>query len=273
MWGIMDNNNIIFLGTAGDSIIYGKQYRSSGGIIFKLSGIQLHLDPGPGALVRASQFKINIRETTGILISSPSVLRSNDINALIGGMTYDGLDHKGVVVGLFLSIQDSENSSIIRSESFSFVEKVISLKPDQKVGINNIDILAKKSFGDLNSINFKIYSPEFVIGYISESIYDSKLIEDFSDVDILIVNCKNPESVKSSKSLNTLDVIKLVEGIKPSLTVITGFGIKMLESDPIIEARKIQKTTGHQTIAAKDGLVLNPGSYATKSRQSRLGNF
>ena len=35
----------------------------------------------------------------------------------------------------------------------------------------------------------------------------------------------------------------------------------MLKADPLNEAREIQRVTGVQTIAAKDGLLISPESY------------
>ncbi len=266
-------NNIIFLGTAGDSIIYGKQYRGSGGIIIKTPNTQLHLDPGPGSLVRAAQMKINIRETTGILVSNTTILKSNDLNALINGMTYSGLDHKGVIIADKKVIEgDEENPPLINRECLSFVEKAIGLEVGKKAAINDIEVHAVKTFGT-ESVGFKIITPNYVIGYTSDTEYRAELAEEFKDINIFIVNCKNPEGVKEKGTLNTLDVIKLVEKIKPDLTILTGFGIKMLEHDPINEARKIQKTTSHQTMAAKDGLIINPNSYSAFNKQSRLKSY
>ena len=266
-------NNIIFLGTAGDSITFGKQYRASGGIIIKIDDTQLHIDPGPGTLVRAVQMKINVRETTGILVSNDSILRSNDLNALISGMTYQGLDHKGVIVTQKRIIEgDDETTPLIKRECLSFVEKAIGLEVGKKVGINDCEVHATKTFGT-DSVGFKIITPDCVIGYTSDTEFRAELIDEFEDVNILIINCKNPEILKEKYSLNTLDVIKILEKIKPNLTVITGFGIKMLEHDPINEARKIQKATGCQVMAAKDGLTINPLSYSARSKQKRLHKF
>ena len=44
----------------------------------------------------------------------------------------------------------------------------------------------------------------------------------------------------------------------------------MLKADPLYEAREIQKKTGVQIIAAKDGMVVNPISYAAGLRQRTL---
>ena len=266
-------NNIIFLGTAGDSITFGKQFRASGGIVINTDNTQLHIDPGPGTLVRAAQMKVNIRETTGILVSNNSILRSNDLNAVISGMTYAGLDHKGVVVTQKRIIEgDDETNPLITHECLSFVEKAIGLEVGKKVGINECEIHATKTF-KTDSIGFKIITPDYIIGYTSDTEFKTELINEFEDVNILIVNCKNPESIKETGSLNTTDVISIIEKIKPDVTVLTGFGIKMLEQDPINEARKIQKATGCQTMAAKDGLTINPTSYSAKSKQKRLRVF
>ena len=48
-------NKITFLGTGGDAFVIGKQIRASGGIILQAEGLQFHIDPGPGALVKAAE--------------------------------------------------------------------------------------------------------------------------------------------------------------------------------------------------------------------------
>ena len=66
------------------------------------------------------QTKVNVRETTGILVSNYSILRSNDLNALISGMTYSGLDHKGVIAAHTTIIKGSETlRPLIREECSS----------------------------------------------------------------------------------------------------------------------------------------------------------
>jgi ribonuclease BN (tRNA processing enzyme) len=266
-------NDIIFLGTAGDSKLFGKQYRASGGIVIVTNNTQLHIDPGPGSLVRAVQMKVNVRETTGILVSNNTILKSSDVNALISGMTYEGLDHKGVVVAQRNVIEGNEDDHpTITRECLSYVEKAIGLEVGQKVGINDTEVLATKTFGT-ESIGFRITCPDFIIGYTSDTEYRAELASSFENVNVLIVNCKNPESIKEKSSMNTTDIISLVEKVKPSLTILTGFGIKMIEHDPISEARKIQKETGCQVMAAKDGLRINPTAYSAKNKQKRLQGF
>ena len=42
-----------FLGTGGARWVVAKQIRSSGGFWLQTDGANIHVDPGPGALVRA----------------------------------------------------------------------------------------------------------------------------------------------------------------------------------------------------------------------------
>jgi ribonuclease BN (tRNA processing enzyme) len=266
-------NNISFLGTAGDSIVYGKQFKASGGIVIRTNNNQIHIDPGPGALVRAAQMKINIRETTGIVITNNTTLASNDLNALISGMTYEGMDNKGVVIAKKEVIQgNEENIQILKKECFNYVEKVISLEEEQKVGINNTEITAIKSANN-KSIGLKILTDTFTLGYTSDTEYFAGIADLYKGANIMILKCKNPEKLQEKNSLNTLDCIKILEKVKPKVAIITGFGIKMLEENPLNEARKIQKATGVQTMAAKDGLIINPDSYSVKNKQPRLNKY
>ena len=48
------------MGTAGGKTAVNKQLRASGGIILRIEGIQFHLDPGPGALVKANEYLVEV---------------------------------------------------------------------------------------------------------------------------------------------------------------------------------------------------------------------
>ena len=58
-------SQLIFLGTGGDAHLVGKSIRGAGGIILRSEDLQFHIDPGPGALVAARHYDVNIRETSG----------------------------------------------------------------------------------------------------------------------------------------------------------------------------------------------------------------
>lgn len=267
-------STITFLGTAGDMFVCGKQLRGSGGIIIQTEGYQFHLDPGPGALVRAMQFGINLRQNTALLVSANTILHANDVNAVISAMTHEGLDVQGVMIAADSFINGTDETCYLSPGQMKLLEKVIGVGPEKRIGIENIEIktLHTKS-KDSTQIGFKFYTRHFVLSYSSDTGYSQDIAKQYDHSDILILNVPLPSSEKSDTSLNSDDAVKIINRIKPKLAIITHFGKKMLSSDPLYESREIQKQTGVQVIAAKDGLEVNPLSYSASLKQKTLNLY
>jgi phosphoribosyl 1,2-cyclic phosphodiesterase len=90
---------------------------------------------------------------------------------------------------------------------------------------------------------------------------------------MLILNCKYPREINEPGHLNSDDVVKFLQKAKPRLAVITHFGIKMIEANPMYEARDIQRESKIEVVAAKDGLLINPVSFSSRMRQISLEPF
>ena len=268
-------NKIIFLGTGGDSAVVGKQMRASGGVIIQDGEVQLHIDPGPGALVRAAMYDVNIRGNTAVLVSSSDFVSAGDINNVVDAMTYSGLDKGGVLAGSATVINGTDKlTPLLTTRAKEYLEKYIILVPGQKLAIENIEVHATPAFSeDPNSMGFKIFTTESVIGYTANTKYSKELAAAYKGCDILIVNVLAPASDKVEYRLNTEDAAKLISQVQPALAIIRNFGAKIVKSDPINEGREIQRITGVQTIAAKDGMSLAPNSYSAKSKQQRLNLY
>ncbi len=260
------NKGIYFLGTAGDAAVFGKQSRASGGIVLKTEENQFHINPGPGSLVMYKQLQLNPRETNAVFLTSQNVLEANDANALIEAMTLDGLDKKGVLVS-FRSEQE-----FVTEYHKNLVERFINLEPGMRIAINDIEVRPTPS-SDGESCGYVFYAPEYVLGFTGTTAYKEKLGNEFKDVSILIINCKNPGDTEEKNALNIDDAKKLIAESKPNLAILTGFGEKLLKEDIIDQAREVQKATGVQTVAATDGLHINPQNYSQGYRQKRLDTF
>lgn len=265
-------SKIIFLGTAGDVFVVGKQIKGSGGIIMQIGEMQFHIDPGPGSLVRAVQNDINLRANTAIFATCNHINHSNDINAVINAMTYGGFDKRGILVASN-SVVNGETSYLTDFHK-KCLEKIIVLKAGQRIGIEDIEIHAlPANHSDPDTIGLKFVTGDFILTYSSDTSYSKEITKAYKDTDILILNVVLPGKEKNEAQLNSEDAIKIIKEVNPKLTIITHFGIKMIKSDPLYEAREIQKQTGCQVICAKDGMVLSPTSYAAESRQKRLSTI
>ncbi len=267
-------SKLVFLGTAGNLGVVSKQSRSSGGFIVQADDIQLHIDPGPGALTNSALCGINIRAHTAILASHAHLNHCNDLNALINAMTLNGLDSHGVLIAPASIVNGTEHiKPVLHAHFANHMEKIIIAQPNKKIGIENIEItpLAAKH-SDLHSLGYKIFTPEFVLAYTGDTNYDTKLAEEYEGADILVINCQHPGKSKEP-GLCSSDVVKILKKAKPKLCILTHFSQKMLDANPLYEAREIKRQSGVQVIAAEDGMTLDPASYSAELKQKPLSLF
>ncbi|MCD4666550.1 MBL fold metallo-hydrolase [archaeon] len=268
------DSQIYFLGTAGSDAMQS-QLRSSAGIILKLDGFQIHIDPGPGTLTRAKDYGINLKHTDLILVSHNHLTHCNDMNALIEAMTYSGLDKRGILIGDEATIYGSNfDKPILTRKHTTYLEKINSLKVGERINLGTIKIQGLKTKHSAEyGIGFKIFTDKFILTYTGDTSYFSGLKEEYLDSNILIANTVKPFNSKDEHNLNSEDVVKIVNDVKPQLTIITHFGKQMLSAQPTYEAREIQRLTKIQTIAAKDGFAIDPVSYSPKLRQKMLDRY
>ena len=273
--GVKISSNIVFLGTGGDSYVVGKQLRASGGIILHIGEDQFHIDPGPGALSMAALAGINLRANTALIVSHNHINHCNDVNAVIDAMTYGGFDKKGVLVADSTAINGSEDCPPFLQKYYrNFLERFIVLEEGKRVGINDVEILALKAkHSEPNALGFKFITPEYTLAYSGDTIYGAEIAAQYDDSSILILNVPYLKREEGKDGLCKEDAIKIISRIKPRLAIITHFGANFLKSDPLYEVREIQKETGVQTIAAKDGMVVNPVSYSVEQGQKTLYKY
>ena len=255
--------SILFLGTAGSSAVVTKQLRSSGGIILHVEDLQFLIDPGPGAITKARECGVNLHHNTAILVSHNHLNHCNDLNAVIDAMTHSGIEHRGIILGSKSVLQTQENSHpYLTKYHQNLAEKIIPLEKNHKVGIELVEINALSAeHTDETAIGFKFFCPKFTLSYTGDTKLTPQLLEELTGTDILILNVPYPGNKGKGMNLDTEAAIKIVSHVRPKLAVLTHFGLEMIRADPIQEAREVQRITGIQTIAAKDGLLISPQSY------------
>jgi len=266
-------SSILFLGTGTGPAVVGKGLRSSGGIIFTVNETQFHIDPGVGALVKAAQFGANLRENTCIMISHAHLNHTNDANAVIDAMTYGGLDKRGVLIANKTALQGTEEyPPAVSNYHKNLLERYIVVDRNQKIGVNDVEIQTITArHNEPNSIGFKFFAPDFTLTYSADTVYAPDIVESYMGSHILILNV--PSTEKNKTNLCTEDAIKIIEKVKPRLAILTHFGPTMIKADPMYEVREIQKQTKIQVLAAKDGMVVNPVSYAAGTGQKTLQGY
>ena len=265
-------SSITFLGTAGDAVVVSRQLRSSGGFVIISGDTQLHIDPGPGALVKCFEYGINPRATTALLVSHAHINHSNDANAIIAAMTYGGFDKRGVLIANKTVISGAEEYlPAITSFHKNCLERLIIMEPNQKVAINDIEIMALRAkHSEPNTIGFKFFTPEYTLSYTSDTKYFAEISDQLKNSNILILNVVSTKKEDAKDNLCTEDAVKIIKEVKPKLAIIQHFGVNILKEDPLFITREMQKETGIHLISAKDGMSINPISYSADRGQKTL---
>jgi phosphoribosyl 1,2-cyclic phosphodiesterase len=94
----------------------------------RFGSTQIHVDPGPGALVRALSHvpPLNPRELDAIVLSHKHLDHSGDVNALIEAMTSGGFRRRGAL----LAPPDAfEGEPVVLPYAQRFAERLVRLEP------------------------------------------------------------------------------------------------------------------------------------------------
>ncbi len=231
------------------------------------------MDPGPGALVKAREYGVNLRANNVILVSHAHLDHCNDLNAVISAMTHDGLDKNGILIGsksVMVGV-DGERPYITRHHR-KCLDKFLSLESGNSVKFGkDIELKTLRTMHrDPTEIGFKFISDKFSIGYTGDTAFFPELIDELQGSDILILNNLEPFGYKNEDHLSSEDSVKIISRVRPKLAILTHFGQKIIEQNPIYQAREIQRRTNVQTIAARDGLVIDPITFSASLKQRQI---
>lgn len=258
--------SIQFLGTGGGRFVILSQRRYTGGMWIEADGANFLVDPGPGALIRCLEFKKDLRKLDAILVSHNHLDHYNDAEICVEGMTAAMNKRRG-----FLMI--NENVSPYISEYHQSAVDVVKFSSAKEFKIAGVGIETLPTFDHDDAFGFKFHTKEGAITYSSDTNYDDSLINHYKDSKVLILNVLRPTEKKIHKHLCTGEAEKLIAGARPEKAVLQHFGMIILNIGPDNVARGITKKTGIETIAAKDGMVVELGEKKTKREQQSLSEF
>ncbi|WP_048055453.1 MBL fold metallo-hydrolase [Methanotorris igneus] len=249
---------IIFLGSGGGRWATITQTKATGGFRIHTEKTKLHVDPGPGALVRMRELKITPWGTNALFISHCHPDHYTDGEVIIEAMTRGMTQKNGVIISNFTVLEgfgDFENA--ISKYHQSKVLKRYILYPKDSAKVYDIELIATKTkHGDPYGIGARIKTKKGDIGYTGDTEYIDSLVEDFDGVRVFIANVVRKKNERIRGHLCSNDVIDLVNSMnkKPELIIMNHMGVKM--TNPIKEANYIAENTETNVIPAKLGLKI-----------------
>lgn len=249
-------NFIKFLGTAGARFVVIKQLRSSGGFILNFDNYRIHVDPGPGAIVKlnSSKPKLDPFHTDCVLISHRHLDHTNDVNVVIEGMTNGGLQKRGVL----LTPRDClEDDPVVFKYVRSYLEKIEVLEEKKEIDLGPVKItpIFKLQHGVENYAFFFKWENGRILFISDTKFFDMPLQKKMTE--FLIINTVLTERREGILHLCVDDAVKIIESVQPKMAILTHFGMHMVQSKQWEIAERISQKTGFNVISANDGMMID----------------
>jgi phosphoribosyl 1,2-cyclic phosphodiesterase len=221
---------------------------------------QIHVDPGPGALVRAldSVPPCVPSELDAIVLSHKHIDHSNDVNIMIEAMTAGGFRPRGAV----LAPRDAfEGEPVILPYAARFVPTHYVL--EERSGPYAVgDVAVTTSIRHRHAV--ETYGLHFswngtTVSYLPCGRFFEEQIADYAahKPDVLIVNVLFHRETLRADHLTLEDARALIAGIRPRVAILTHFGTAMLERGPAAVAESLEDDLGLRVYAARDGWTFD----------------
>jgi len=251
---------LTFIGTGGGRYATIFQPRGTGGLYLE-DGARIHIDPGPGALVAMRRLELDPSLTDGIIVTHGHPDHYGDAEVLIEAMTRGGKIRRGTLVGSVSVLKGGDgNWPVLTRYHSEMPEKVVCASPGTHIDIQGIGLDAVGTrHTDSSSIGFRISTREGVVSYVGDSELDPEVVKGFGGCRLLIVSATRPLNARIAGHLSTEDVADFAAAVKPEMTVMTHFGMKVIEAGPESQARWVEERTGIPTLAARDGMKVQLG--------------
>jgi len=253
---------ILFLGTGGGRFATITQKRRTAGIRILGEKLNLHLDPGPGALVYSVASELSPEKINALLVSHCHPDHYTDAEVFIEAMTRGMTRKRGLLAASHSVLYGNEvcGPSISKYHQ-QMPEKVIEAKPGVKFQVGNLNVAVTEArHSDPDTVGFRFETEDVGdIAYTSDTEYFEGVGKYYKGVRLLILCVMRPAGKPWKGHMTTEDAIKIIEEAKPENVIITHFGMQMIFRGPRNEARLIENKTGVPTIAANDGMHIKIG--------------
>jgi phosphoribosyl 1,2-cyclic phosphodiesterase len=256
----MSQFDIIFLGTGGGRFATITQKRRTAGIRIISEGLNLHLDPGPGALVHSINEGLDPQKLNAVFVSHCHPDHYTDAEVLIEAMTR-GMTIKRGVLAAAKSVLTGNNlcEPSISKYHQQMPEQKIEAVPNMKFQVDDVNVLATEArHTDPDAVGFRFETRDFGdFAYTSDTEYFEGIGKYYEGVRLLVLCVMRPAGKPWKGHMTTNDAIKIVEETGPEHVVLTHLGMQMIFKGPASEAKLIKDKTGVPTVAAVDGMRIN----------------
>ena len=264
------DDELVILGSGGGRHHTRTQYRATGGILFKFNGNQAHLDPGPGAIVRINQYNEDPTKTNLFIVTHMHIDHFNDLCAIIEASRERLHDRNYNYFKNGTLITTKEALEFVPKYHQNMLETIVPFKMGDTFNYKGVEIIGTKVIHSQTEgfgVIFKLVN--YSIAFTSDTKVFEGFSEQFSGIDILVLNLLRPDSITCRRHVCTDEVIPYLNKITPPLKSLlishfgsymdSGFSPKNYVPSQIAKLR--DETNIKTIIAAEDGSKIKISDF------------
>lgn len=230
------------------------QVLASGGIWLEMDGTQIMVDPGPGAIVHATQRKLNPEKLSAIIMSHRHLDHSADANIMVEAMIRGGFRPHGRL----LAPSDALNyEPVVYSYLKPLLDSVDLLEAGKSYAINGVTVTTPvRHIHGVETYGMIFRTATHSVAYIADTKFFPELGRAYSGK-VLIINALMTNRDWPVDHLSVYDAERLITEIKPEVAIMTHFGMRLWQTGPNKVASEVAAHTGSRVIAARDGMQFD----------------
>ena len=264
------DDELVILGSGGGRHHIRTQYRATGGILFKFNEYQAHIDPGPGAIVRINQYNEDPTKTDLFIVTHMHIDHFNDLCAIIEASRERLHDRNYNYFKKGTLITTKDTMEFVPKYHQNMLETIVPFKKGDTFNYKGVEIIGTKIIHSQTEgfgLIFKL--DNYSIAFTSDTKVFEGFSEQFSGIDILVLNLLRPDSITCRRHVCTDEVIPYLNKITPTPKglLISHFGSYM-DSDfspknyiPSQLAKLRDETNIKTIVAAEDGSKIKISDF------------
>jgi ribonuclease BN (tRNA processing enzyme) len=271
MNGQFGSDELIVLGSGGGRYMTTSQHRSTGGIILRaLAGrVQIHLDPGPGAIKDIYHAGVSPRNTTHLVLTHAHTDHWVELPVMIEALHKDlkFREKEGIFIGPRTFTERQQPDPYY----YSLLAEAIGMAAGESVRVNpGFTITATRAehrngqcLGFIFDFRGSMTSDYgYRIGFTGDTEFFPELVHQYKGVDVLVANVLRPNDRYCPGHLCIDEFAPLLKSIHPKICVLIHFGYEFDNphegSQVKQQMNKLQATVGADVyvIGGEDGLHI-----------------